>query len=128
MKREQMTPEKIQIFEKLIGQIDGLHNEIALTSKKAPNDAINTFKLKFINNILDQWNNLLGEQFKPFSDFEQFSSEDLPTNSDVTLMLAQYIEAAEIMRTSNIYCDLGDWYWRGHKELETYPPRKLTSR
>lgn len=128
MKKEEMTIEKIQLFEKLTGQLDGLHSEIGLMAKKAQNDAINAFKLKFVNNVLTQWNSLLGEKYRPFPDFTQFSSEDLPTNSDVTLILAQYIEAAETMRACNIESPrFGTWVWQKHG-IKTYPPKKLTAR
>jgi hypothetical protein len=52
MKKEEITIEQIQLFEKLSGQLDGLHSEIGLMAKKAQNDAINSFKLKFVNDVL----------------------------------------------------------------------------
>jgi hypothetical protein len=128
MKQDGMTIEKIQLYEKLMGQLEGLHKEIALMAKRAPNEAINPFKLKFVNTIIDQWNGLLEGTYRPFADFKQFSSDDLPTNSDVTFMLAQYMEAAEAMRVGNIESNLGRWHWRKHTDRETYPPRKLTSK
>lgn len=127
-KNGQITIEQIQLFEKLVGQLDGLHSEMLLMAKKSQNDAINTFKLRFVNNILNQWNDLLGERFRPFPDFKEFSGDDLPSNSDVNLMLVQYIEAAESMRSKYIETSMGFWHWRNHRDHRTYPPRKLHSR
>ena len=36
--------EELEQFEKLIGQLRGLHEEICLLAKKSPNDAVNAFK------------------------------------------------------------------------------------
>ena len=46
-----MKKQEIDTFEKLSGQLIGIYEEISLLSKKSPNDAVNKFKLKFINKI-----------------------------------------------------------------------------
>ena len=38
-------------FEKLDGQLQSTYDEISLLSKKKPNDAVNKFKLKFVNTL-----------------------------------------------------------------------------
>jgi len=47
-----MTSDLIEQFEKLHGQFEGLHKEVGMLSKKTPNDAINRFKLVFINKLI----------------------------------------------------------------------------
>ena len=85
-----MKQEDIEIFNKARAQLNVTIAEISELSKKKPNDAVNNFKLKYINKILEDANRLLGDTLKPFSDFTIFDEDDLPTNSDVSLILAQY--------------------------------------
>ena len=81
----------------LVKQLRSLHIELASLSKKSPHDAVNKFKLKYINDALSRSNTYLGNR-KPFEDFSLFDGEDIPSNSDVTMMLAQYITAIDAVR------------------------------
>ena len=73
-----MTEEDVEKFLKMQAQITGLYKEIGLLSKKNPNDPVNKFKLKFINQSLDGANNLLMQQ-KPNEDFSILVTDDLHT-------------------------------------------------
>jgi hypothetical protein len=53
------TKEDIELLEKLIGQLQGLHDEITKLTKKSPNDGLNPFKLKVVNKVLESANMLL---------------------------------------------------------------------
>ena len=74
------------------------------------------------------------DSYKPFPDFTEFDEEELPTNSDVSLVLSQYINCMESLREENIsskiqYTSSGSvakigWYWEGTKN-ETYPPKNI---
>lgn len=97
-----MTKQEVDTFEKLQAQLNGLHNEISALSKKSQNDALNKFKLKFVNQILNDTNELLGDKYKPFNNFNIFEDEDMPTNSDVAMMLTQYLNCFEKMRSDNV--------------------------
>lgn len=120
--------EEIDVFEKLYGQIDGLHQEIGTLSKKSPSDAVNPFKLKMINKVLVRANVTLGDKYKPFDDFDSFEEDDVPTNSDVTLILSQYYECMEKMRSDNIN-QYGFWLINGAKsDHKTAPPKKITKK
>ena len=102
--------EEVIQFEKTQTQIKGLYNEIGILSKKNPNDAVNKFKLKFINQSLKEANDLL-ENNKPYVDFDIFNEDDTPSTSDVVMILEQYCSALEKTRCSNIKPELGTWYW-----------------
>ena len=118
----------IDQFEKTDAQLSGLYKEITELSKKKPNDAINTFKLKFVNEIIECSNELLGDKYKPFSSFDVFNEDDLPTNSDVVVVLAQYINCLERLRMDNVVQEFGSWYWKVNgkgSDRKTYPPRRL---
>ena len=99
-------------FEKLAGQVLGLYEEMSILSKKSPNDAVNKFKLKFINSQLSESNALLAERHRPFADFEVFSEDEVPQNSDVVFILSQYLQCMEKFRGDYVVLRNGAWYWR----------------
>lgn len=123
-----MTKQEVDNFEKLQAQLEGLHNEISALSKKSQNDALNKFKLKFVNKIISDSNELLGENYKPFSDFETFEENDMPTNSDVAMMLTQYLSCFEKLRADNVKQERINWYWvidGKQSDIKTVMPKKI---
>ncbi len=82
----------INQFEKTRGQLQALHKEISALSNKKPDDSINLFKLGFINQILTEANSLLKQEYLPINGFQSFEEDNLPSNSDVVLILSQYLE------------------------------------
>lgn len=124
-----MTIEQINNFEKVHTQLESLHSEIGSLSKKSQNDALSKFKLKFVNQALTDANKILGSGYKPFDDFEQFNEDDMPSNSDVTMMLGQYLNCMEKLRSDNITIRGGRWFWFADKnketEIRTAPPKKI---
>jgi hypothetical protein len=117
-----MTKEQVDTFEKLQAQLGGLHTEITALSKKSQNDALNKFKLKFVNQILADANKLLGEKYKPFNDFDLFDENEMPTNSDAAMMLTQYLNCFEKLRADNIKKEdkfPQHWYWLIDGKLST---------
>jgi len=126
-----MTRKEVFLFEKIQGQIDGLYKEIGLLSRKSPNDAVNKFKLKFINQLLVDANQLLSGNYKPLEGFDFFDENDLPTNSDVTMIFEQYLNCFEKLRSDNITLSYGDWLWMvdgKESNIETSRPKKLSNK
>lgn len=103
------TEDDVRDLEKLIVQLQGLHNEISILAKKAPNDGLNLFKLKLVNSILTKGNSILTGHYTPLEAFANFDESALPTNSDVTIILGLYIEQAERFRSNNIIYKEGAW-------------------
>lgn len=101
----------VDTFEKLNGQLLSIYDEITLLSKKSPNDAVNKFKLEFINSILKQSNAFLGDKYKPFEDFTEFDIDEIPLNSDVVFILSQYLQCYEKLRADNVIMRFGKWHW-----------------
>ena len=64
-----------------------------------------------INKVINESNKVLGDKYKPFEEFDKFEEDDLPSNSDVTMVLAQYIEEAERYRSDNVTQVHGRWYY-----------------
>jgi hypothetical protein len=131
-----MTTAEISEFEALEGQIESLHQELSTLVKKNPSDLLNKFKLGLINSLLTRSNALLGDQRKPFSDFVQFDTDALPSNSDVLLVIGQYLSALEKLRADNIYQEYDTWYWyhtdaSGKKKQstkQTAPPKRISAK
>ena len=120
-----MNTKDINIFESIQSQLSALYDEMSNFAKKSPNDAVNEFKLKYINNVLVKTNKFLNDKNKPFDDFELFNGEKLPTNSDVVLMLSQYLSCMEKVRADNIDCDFNGWFWKENSDIRTAPPKKV---
>ena len=111
--------EDIQELEKLIGQLKSIHSEIGQLARKSPNDGVNAFKLRMINHTILRSNKLLGKTYMPYEDFEGFNEEDLPSNSDITMVVCQYLEEAERYRSNHVAQKGGSYYYKvGGKETE----------
>ena len=122
------TEDDVYNLEKLIVQLEGLHNELSQLTKKSPNDGLNLFKLKLVNKVLESGNQVLKENYKPFEDFNEFEEEELPTNSDVTMILALYKEQAERFRSDNVVYSAHRWKYivdGTPSEIEGKPPTKI---
>lgn len=81
--------------KKVLEQMKTLLHEFRILSGKKPNDPINVFKLKYVNKTLEAANDVLGDD-KPYDDFEKFSEADLPTNSDVLMILSLYLDRMHV--------------------------------
>lgn len=106
------SEEDVLEFEKIEQQLHTMLAEMSELSKKKANDGVNKFKLKLINTLLAKLNPML-ESFKPFDDFEEFHDDDVPTNSDVVVMLSQYVGAVFRFRSLNTERSAFDssWTW-----------------
>ncbi len=101
---------EVQEFDRLERQLHSMLTEMSELSKKKANDGLNTFKLKLVNVLLEGVNRFLGEQ-RPFKEFETFDEKDLPTNSDVVVMLSQYAAAVFQFRLENTVFRDHAWWW-----------------
>ena len=95
------TKEDIETLENTRAQLQAVHREISILSKKSPNDGLNAFKLNLINSILVAANSLLGDTYKPVAGFDEFNEDDMPSTSDVTFVIAQYLEEIERFRSDH---------------------------
>lgn len=122
------STQAVESFEKIQAQLHGLYDEMTVFSKKTPEGTVNKFKLKFINQVLIEANKILDKKNKPFEDFDVFDEDLLPTNSDIVMILSQYINCLEKFRSEHIKPYSVHWYWmiNGQKsEIRTSPPKKL---
>lgn len=107
-----MRSEDIEVYEKAEAQLVAFANEMKELSKKKPDAPLNRFKLDFINSILASLNEYLKEKHRPFKEFEKFDPDEMPSNSDVVLILAQYMTCMVRFREENTGYHTGYWYWK----------------
>lgn len=122
-----MKVSEVKELEKITGQMEGL----GALARKSPNDGLNKFKLSLVNFALNEATKLLGSEYIPVAGFTQFNPDDLPTNSDVTLVVSQYLEELERKRADNIRRDAGFWIYNVEGSLEkirTAPPKKINEK
>jgi len=117
--------QKIPIFEKAEKQLKVFLDEVGELSRKRPNEAVNTFKLEFINVTLKTLNEFLGTD-RPFPGFDCFDPDKLPSNSDVRFILAQYAASVLRYRTENtMQGDDFKWHWIVGKKLSRFKTTAL---
>lgn len=125
-KKTSLTPD---LFEKINSQLDGLHQEIAALSKKNPDGVVNKFKINHINSVLNEANGLLKGDYVPLKGFSSFDVDELPSNSDITFVLMQYLMCMEQLRNEHISEGYGGkWYWKidgKSTNIRTARPKKL---
>jgi hypothetical protein len=125
-----ITTELIAVFEKTEAQVEGFFEEIGNICKKKPDDALNVFKIGFINQVLLKANQLLGDEYRPFPDFTSFDVEgSIPTASDVVVMLSQYLKVMDEYRSDRTRrLASGVYLWntkKGSPSVEAKPPKKF---
>jgi len=104
------SQEDVDAFEKLELQIHSSRRELAGLSGKKPNDAINKFKLGHLNTLLEKSNILLGPDI-PLDGFTVFDVDEVPTNSDVVFVFAQYTDALHRFRIRHTAFIEGHPFW-----------------
>lgn len=129
-KKNAMNEEEVSDFELLQGKVQGLYEEVLALSKKSPSDVLNKFKLRLTNGIIRSTNAFFVQQSMnlPVDGFDQFEDEEIPSNSDVLIVLSQYLQCLEKLRADNIKLHSGRWYWvidGKESSRHTAAPRKI---
>lgn len=106
------SKDEIDKFIKLVVQIEKILSEFDSLSKKKPDNVLNKFKLELVNTVLKSANEIINKENKPFPNFDEFGEEEIPTNSDVVMILSQYVACLDKFRHENTIRDEdGDWVW-----------------
>lgn len=125
-----MDRTEIEQLEKVTGKLEGLHREISLLAKKSSTDGLNNFKLKLLNGALAAANEILLDDHRPIAGFEQFNADDVPSNSDATVVLTVYLEELERYR-SDLLTLFGGVYWYAFDDgskLRAARPKRLSGK
>lgn len=117
---DEVTGNRVRL---LISKIEGLHSEIQAGAKRKADAAISPFQLNVVNIILRAANEFAGDE-RVLDGFEAFDPDDLPTSSDVSMVVSQYVEYFERIRCDNIQAYSGNrWVWTDGTGTFTTGPR-----
>src|SRR6516225_5807833 len=83
-----IEPERVKAYKKTLQQLRTFYREIKVTSHKKPDSPLNEFKLGLINATLEKANFVLGDEFRPFPDFQTFDVAKMPSASDVVVIIS----------------------------------------
>ena len=101
------TQDAVNQYELLNPLLTGIYKEMQELSKKKPDSPLNAFKVKAINRILEPIKEMLKmENTHAFLDV--LDVDEMPTNSDVVLVLNQYMNAMKIFYEK--YESYKDWF------------------
>lgn len=118
----------VQLFEKILEQLQKLRDDFGGLAKSKPDAPLNVLKVGFVNEKLAEANRLLTGPHKPFDKFEQFDIEALPSNSDVQLVLSQYLACLEGWRSANVVKRGYDWVWDlDAEQIKAQPPSRFAT-
>ena len=109
-----MKKEEVEKYEELLSKLVSIKNDLALLSSKKPGEQLNTFKIKYINNVMAKVNALIGDD-KPYDDFDVFDEVALPTNSDALMIINLYLNGMHRFKIHNSSDQSIDIDWT-HKE------------
>ena len=93
-----ITQDAVNRYELLNPLLLGVYKELQELSKKKPDTPLNNFKIKSVNRILEPIRELLKEE-DVYHFLDILDMDDVPTNSDVVLILSQYIESMNIFHS-----------------------------
>ncbi|MHC8343225.1 hypothetical protein [Pseudomonas sp. RT6P73] len=92
MKKGELTIriQQAELYEVTKPLLQSMYEEFKELSKKKPEAALSKGKVKIVNRLLERVREVLvGEASMDFLDL--FDEDDIPQNSDVVLMLSQYV-------------------------------------
>jgi len=88
------TEKNIEDFKLLREMLSSQRSEYNLLSKKKADSQLNTMKIKILNRVLEPIREIF-EHEESYQFLDTLSEDDLPTNSDVVLILSQFETAIE---------------------------------
>ncbi|MEH1856478.1 MAG: hypothetical protein V7L21_00365 [Nostoc sp.] len=94
MKRDQKQTSlvKADLHEVTMPLIDAMHVEFKELSKKKPEAVLTNSKVKIVNRLLESCRKVLDSETS-LDYLDLIDEDDIPQNSDVVLMLSQYVAA-----------------------------------
>ena len=110
--KEKITQNEVNQYQLLLPLLTATYNEIEELSKKKPESPLIAYKVKALNRILNPLKEILKNE-DVFEFLDILDSDDLPTNSDVILILSQYREAMDLYHKKYYVRSQrdGSWDW-----------------
>ena len=86
------TAEKVELYGVTKPLLAAMYSEFREFSKKKPDDVVSKAKIKVVNRLLAKCQEVL-ELETSINYLDLLDEDDVPQNSDVVLMLSQYVAA-----------------------------------
>jgi hypothetical protein len=96
-KSNSTTTDKVDIYEVTMPLLRAMYSEFKEFSKKKPDEAVSKAKIRVVNRLLVQCQKVL-ESEASIDYLDILDEDDVPQNSDVVLMLSQYVTAMNQFR------------------------------
>ena len=106
-----ITESDVAKFTMIYPMVKLVQSEMSILSSTQQDGILNNLKFKIINRLINSVRGLLVKE--PILEYlEQLNEETLPQNSDVVIILCQYIEALDQYVTKNkLYSHFGIYQW-----------------
>lgn len=102
--------EKAGLYEVMMPLLQAMYSEFKEFSKKKPEEVVSKAKIKVVNRLLTRCQSVLGAEAS--IDYLDLPDEDdVPQNSDVVLMLSQYVAAMNQFHSTYYKWDGTEWRW-----------------
>ena len=112
MEKKYVTHMDVENFNMLSPLLSATYKEMLEFSKKKPDSPVNPYKASSINRLLEPLKSLMKED-KVYEYLDLLDDTSLPTNSDVVLILSQYIKATsmyfESRHVQNLQSHQSEW-------------------
>ena len=109
-----MNVHEVENFTRLFPLMESAYEEIGAVSRNNPAQVLNSFKMRFVNELLIRANTILEDEYRPFPEFIKFTEDMTPNMSDILFILAEYLSALETMKTEHIQKEKEyphEWFW-----------------
>lgn len=104
-----MDRNAIRKLEKLLAQLESLFADCSELTKSKPDEAASEFRKTIVQRTLQTAHDELDAEYRPFADVPTLGGNAV--NSDVTLLLRQYVTCFERKRADNVRQHHGKWCW-----------------
>jgi hypothetical protein len=108
--RPYTTETKVRKHEVAMPLLTAMYSEFKELAKKKPDAPVSKQKIKVVNRLLESCRSVLeNEESLVFLDL--LDEDDVPQQSDLTLMLSQYVAAMEAFRNQHSEFNGDDYDW-----------------
>ena len=106
-----LAEEQVKKYTMIFPMLESMRDEMKVLSSKKQDGVLNSLKVKMLNRVIGTARELLVSE--PTLEYlEELDEDMLPQNSDVVLILCQYIEALSQLRSKNqVYVNY-NWVWK----------------
>ncbi|AFZ57344.1 hypothetical protein H6G54_25595 [Anabaena cylindrica FACHB-243] len=108
--QKQTSHEKVELYKVIILLLEAMQEEFQELTKKKPEAVLNKSKVKIVNRLLESCRKVLDLEAS-LEYLDLMDEDDIPQNSDVALMLSQYVAAMRQFKSTYYVHDGKEYRW-----------------